>query len=831
MPNWIHNLFGRSPPSETQQLREEIERQSLRLEKQLLDSQLQLQESTQLNYYDQAIDPREPLFDSQDFWLPVGYAEHIPINLNNRLRGEVLPVYLTWYGLKIIRDQSRKLCAWNEFAVNAVENRISYIVGKGMTYRCVRKHATATPEGRKDPLAAACQDVIDEFIDANGWHFREQEGVKRFDRDGEAFFRLFHVGNGRSAVRSVEPELVYNPADVQNTSFGIKVAEGDIEDVEAYYVVEDPANHGYNAVEVPAEEIVHIKANVDSTAKRGLPTFFPVRKNLDRADKLLRNMSTLAQVQATFALIRKHKRASAAAVNTFQQANRDVTITTPVTGRTVSIQKYQPGSILDTDADTEYEFPSGTVNAAALVEILQAELRAIAARLVMPEYMLTGDASNANFASTLVSESPSVKNFERLQALFARHYGDGGYRGDRHSGVMWRVLSTAVQWGRLPPEALTEIEIQVEGPSLVVRDKKQETNRAKELHDAGLLSKHTWASWENLDYDQEQEKQKSEPKPVPPGGDFNPLGGPPPGRTEPGETPKPAPPGSALAESFDSSKHPRGQPGNAGQFGPGGGGKGHGPGGDTAGEGELPDGSKVKFVPHPNQSDEETTVMVDAAKLDAGWSKDGEYYVPFGEERKPGARANVEAFLRKGEPVEAPRVTVDADGTVSFTDGRHRFAVLRDLGVDRVAVTIEKSQLQRARQILESVRDPEREPGEGDGVRQPVINVNVSPPSVTVHNTTVDGLPLETLAEKIGASAAEAAVKAHVKLMEQEQPPAPPPEIHVHVPEQAPTVVNVAAPIVNVPAAQVTVNVPPPEPRTVIFRGEDGSPTGRAEIQ
>jgi hypothetical protein len=33
----------------------------------------------------------------------------------------------------------------------------------------------------------------------------------------------------------------------------------------------------------------------------------PVRKNLLRADKPLQNMSTLAPVQATFALIRKHK--------------------------------------------------------------------------------------------------------------------------------------------------------------------------------------------------------------------------------------------------------------------------------------------------------------------------------------------------------------------------------------------------------------------------------------------------------------------------------------------------------------------------------------------
>lgn len=522
----------------------------LQLETQLVDLQLDagrpLRESTQLNYYDQAIDPREPLFDSQDFWLPIGYAESLPINLDNRLRGEVLPVYLTWHGLKIVRDQCRKLAGFNEFAINAHENRVNYIVGKGLTYKAVRKHAAPTPEGRKDPLAQAVQEVVDDFIDANDWALREQEGVKRFDRDGEAIFRLFHTGGGRAEVRAVEPELLYAPDDANDRTFGVETTPGDVEDVQAYWIVEDPSARGMNSVRVPAEEIVHIKANVDSTAKRGLPTLFPVRKNLERADKLLRNMSLLAQVQATFALIRKHRRAGASAVSAFQQAQRDVTITTPVTGKTISLQKYQPGSILDADADTEYEFPAGTVRADALVAILQAELRAIAARLVMPEYMLTANAENANYSSTLVAESPSVKNFERLQALFARHYGDGSWHGERKSGVLWRVIWLAVQWGRLPAEALTEIELQVEGPSLIVRDKVAETQRGKTLNDAGVISKHTWASWEGVDYDQEQEKLSAEPKPAP-----HPMPGQPPAR-ETGDLQQPAP--ESLTENIHAPK-------------------------------------------------------------------------------------------------------------------------------------------------------------------------------------------------------------------------------------------------------------------------------------
>ena len=43
-------------------------------------------------------------------------------------------------------------------------------------------------------------------------------------------------------------------------------------------------------------------------------------------------------------------------------------------------------------AGTEYEFPAAALDAGRYVAVLQAELRAIAARLVMPEFMFTSDA-------------------------------------------------------------------------------------------------------------------------------------------------------------------------------------------------------------------------------------------------------------------------------------------------------------------------------------------------------------------------------------------------------------------------------------------------------
>jgi capsid protein len=149
---------------------------------------------------------------------------------------------------------------------------------------------------------------------------------------------------------------------------------------------------------------------------------------------------------------------------------------------------------LDSHGGIEYDFPTAGLDAGNYVTILQAELRAIASRLVMPEFMLTSDASNANFASTMVAEAPALRMFARLQADLVSD----------DTRVMWRVLEGAVAAGRLPSEALSAIEIQVSPPTLEVRDPLREAQTFKIEYQCGILSPQTWSQRRGLDYDQEQ---------------------------------------------------------------------------------------------------------------------------------------------------------------------------------------------------------------------------------------------------------------------------------------------------------------------------------------
>src|SRR6185312_11034859 len=76
------------------------------------------------------VDPFSWALDTPDFYPGFGAVGGwgVPWMLNNQGRGDFLPVYINEYGLKLIRDWSRKILAFNEFALNAVENRVSYIV-------------------------------------------------------------------------------------------------------------------------------------------------------------------------------------------------------------------------------------------------------------------------------------------------------------------------------------------------------------------------------------------------------------------------------------------------------------------------------------------------------------------------------------------------------------------------------------------------------------------------------------------------------------------------------------------------------------------------------
>ena len=427
---------------------------------------------SQVSLWDSYVDPREAYLDGNgEIWDPIGGVGGINPADD--------PPFRTCQELFAIQSVGRFLWKSNEYAINGHKNRINYIIGTCHNYTVVGKTRDVPEE-----TIQRVQDVLDEILKVNRWSNRQKEIKLRDDRDGETFVRKFRTDDGIMRFRFIEPRSVQPPNTAQpHQSFGVETEPDDHETVIAYHVNDQP---------VDASDVQHRKFNVDSSMKRGFALFFPVRKNLSRAAKLLRNMSLATEIQTAIALIRKHNQATKQAVRSFLTANSNQQLQGK-NGKTENVFAYGPGSIIDVPIGQEYDVPK-QLDPSKTISALQAELRAIASRLVMPEFMLTADASNANFSSTMVAEGPAVKNFESEQET----------QKEYDLELLNEAMEFAADSGLISKADWDACEINAEAPSCNVRDKHQEAQVRKINMELGILSHQTASADAQLDYEQEQ---------------------------------------------------------------------------------------------------------------------------------------------------------------------------------------------------------------------------------------------------------------------------------------------------------------------------------------
>jgi len=380
------------------------------------------------------------------------------------------------------RRITRNLAFTNEFAICGVENRISYIIGRGFEYNIVPRPGIDVAETRLEEL----QKQLDEFLESSDWWGRQVETQRRLDRDGEVFLRMFDSNEGLK-IRYVEPEQIYSPDKTAIPDpaklFGVQVDPEDVETVEGFWVDE---------VFIDVSEIQHRKAGVDRNVRRGVPLFFPVAALLRRVETIQENMDLLSALQTAIALVYVHSEdQSEASVRALSDglATYGETVARDDGATDVrNVTDYPPGTVLRLPANQKAEFPTGGVDPTKFVAVKQSALRAVAAMVVMPEFMLTADASNANFASTMVAEGPSVKMFERLQQSTA----------EADKEILWKVFNDS-------PELKLQVDIKASPPRVAVRDMEIEA-RVNEIYRAAKVKSVQDITAElGLDYEEQQE--------------------------------------------------------------------------------------------------------------------------------------------------------------------------------------------------------------------------------------------------------------------------------------------------------------------------------------
>lgn len=342
-----------------------------------------------------------------------------------------------------------------------------------------------SPSGRsvQDEVAPRADRLWADFLARNHRHYSFREHARRAWRDGEAFLRLFPAPSWPPTVRFLDPELI-GPTTHEPDTQGILTDPDDVESPHTYLRI-DPRS-GDVAEAIPAEAMLHTRLNADSNQKRGVSLFAPILDTLAHFDKWLDTELTARRLQASIVLWRKVQGSPAHAA-AFAEAMQSST--GHDSAGSYRRERVRPGTILTTSHGTDLQYLQPDTNFGDAVPLGRLLLLSIAAGGGVPEFMLTSDASNANFASTMVAEGPAVKLFQAEQHFFAAEFR-----------LLWHwVMSEAVRLGYLPDDFFEHVQPEWTFPQLVNRDRPRERMADARLIEAGVLSRAEVARRDGVD--------------------------------------------------------------------------------------------------------------------------------------------------------------------------------------------------------------------------------------------------------------------------------------------------------------------------------------------
>jgi capsid protein len=385
-----------------------------------------------------------------------------------------------------IRDKARHLADFNPYARNALTLYRNYVVGLGMKQE-VRSEEQSAPE-----LTARVQTLWKQFLAANEWdtgHRKDWEFCHRTWRDGECFLRMFRQPTWPPRVHFVDPERIAADPATGLPSEGIATDAENVEIPLAYHL-----QHENRTEALPAERMLHAKIGVDGNVKRGLTLLLPVLDALKRFQGWLDVELIHRKVSSSIVLVRKHQQNYAGGVTSFADSLRTNSGSAATRKTTL-----QPGTIIDAQGfDLQFLSPNSHFEDASLLGRMI--LLAIAAGTGLPEFMLTSDASNANYASTLVAEGPAVRHFASWQAFFIGQW----------QKLFRMVMSEAVRLGYLTTSEVEKVSLHLIPPTLAVRNRHVEALADAVYFDRGAISRQELARRDRTDPAQMQQERGTE---------------------------------------------------------------------------------------------------------------------------------------------------------------------------------------------------------------------------------------------------------------------------------------------------------------------------------
>jgi len=313
--------------------------------------------------------------------------------------------------------EARKFYRSDPNARAILDTLLHYIMGKGLTL---------VPKS-KDPMVWF---TWREFwtADRNRMAIRQFEIPLRLFRDGEIFLHCMDKDEegrptGKTTVRFIDPLQVKNPPNLSggiildnNTRSGIETDPNDIEKVIGYWVQDRTDANKFT--KFPPEEVIHLKIYADADQRRGETLLQAVMRMFTDYKQWLDNRIILNKMRTAIVMIRKITGTPSQVQQIADQAPNATNVRSGETKK----QNIRGGTILNANAGVSYEMLSPNINAQDVKEDGRNIKLNIAAGTQIPEYIF-GDASNANYSSTMISEAPFVKAIEFWQIYLEFFFG------------------------------------------------------------------------------------------------------------------------------------------------------------------------------------------------------------------------------------------------------------------------------------------------------------------------------------------------------------------------------------------------------------------------
>lgn len=293
-----------------------------------------------------------------------------------------------------VRSRARYLAANNPFVSHAVGNWVGALVGPGIV-----------PAGDAAAVASFNSWAEDADADARTDFWGLQEAIARsLVIDGEAFIQVVTTDAG-IRLRLLPAELV-DESLTRDLSDGYIVngVEFDREGARrAYWVLlARPTDQfaTYAApVRLPAEDILHVMKHLGVGQVRGISWLAPIIVPANELDAIVDALAVGVKVAALHARFLVDQ-------NTGGQPFDD--------GEDLSAVSLEPGTIRRLPAGVDIKF-SSPEHAKETAAFLTFNLRMLAAGLGLPEHLLSGDLTGANYSSLRAGLLPFRQRVEQIQ--------------------------------------------------------------------------------------------------------------------------------------------------------------------------------------------------------------------------------------------------------------------------------------------------------------------------------------------------------------------------------------------------------------------------------